>query len=198
MTYIIIQGRRSWSSNKNGNLSLPMHSRSFSSLPPRDGPSLADGECGRAQNDPSIIAYKKIVHHDDGNVGKKKQDDGTTTIIREEKKKNDDHDGDSEFWFHHQLLQVVDKLFAHGCPRSGYGTVSLMGMAPTHNLFGVVDEHLSDGRQLKHNQDEAERHPTSGQRETVESHLRVDTTTTEKAITRSRSKDLGTRKPRFG
>ena len=72
MTYIIIQGRRSWSSNKNGNLSLPMHSRSFLTLPPRDGPSLADGECGRAQNDPSIIAYKKIVHHDDDNVGEKK------------------------------------------------------------------------------------------------------------------------------
>ena len=73
MTYIIIPGRRSWSSNKNGNLSLPMHSQSFSSLPPRDGPLLADGECGRVQNDPSIIAYKKIVHHDDGNVGKKKR-----------------------------------------------------------------------------------------------------------------------------
>ena len=65
-------GERLWSSNKNGNLSLPMHSRSFSSLPPHDGSSLADGECGRAQNDPSIIAYKKIVHHDDGNVGKQK------------------------------------------------------------------------------------------------------------------------------
>ena len=33
---------------------------------------MADGKCGRAQNDPSIIAYKKIVHHDDGNVGKQK------------------------------------------------------------------------------------------------------------------------------
>ena len=64
-----------------------MHSRSFSSLPPRDGSSLANGECGRAQNDPSIIAYKKIVHRDDGNVEKKNQDDDTTTIICEEKKR---------------------------------------------------------------------------------------------------------------
>ena len=35
-------------------------------------------------------------------------------------------------------------------------------LAPAHNLFGVVDEHMSDGRELKHNHDEAERHPTSG------------------------------------
>ena len=55
-----------------------------------------------------------------------------------------------------------------------------MGMAPAHNLFGVVDEHMSDGRELKHNHDEAERHPTSGQRDTVESHLRVGTTTAER------------------
>ena len=55
-----------------------------------------------------------------------------------------------------------------------------MGMAPAHNLFGVVDEHMNDGRQLKHDQDEAERHPTSGQRDTVESHLCVGTTTTER------------------
>ena len=96
------------------------------------------------------------------------------------KEKNDDHDGDNEFWFHHQLLQAVNKLFARGFPRSSYGIVSLMGMAPAHNLFGVVDEHMNDGRQLKHDQDEAERHPTSGQRDTVESHLRVSTTTTER------------------
>ena len=37
-----------------------------------------------------------------------------------------------------------------------------MGMVPAQNLFGVVDEHMSDGRELKHNHDEAERHPTSG------------------------------------
>ena len=33
-----------------------------------------------------------------------------------------------------------------------------MGMVLAHNLFGVVDEHMSDGRGLKHNHDEAERY----------------------------------------
>ena len=100
----IIQGKRSWSSNKNGNLSLRRHFRSFSSLRPRVGASLADGEkvvvipsVEGHKMTPSVVAYKKILHHDDGSVGKKQHDDGTTTSsIGEEKKKNDDHDGDGD------------------------------------------------------------------------------------------------------
>ena len=61
-----------------------------------------------------------------------------------------------------------------------------MGMVLAHNLFGVVDEHMSDGRKLQHNQDEAERHPMSGQRDTVESHLRLGSTTAEKAAEKQR------------
>ena len=131
----IIQGKRSWSSNQNGNL------RSFSSSsPPRVGASLADGEKvvgidlgttfsliaaiegGRPvvipsveghRMTPSVVAYKKLMHHDDGNVGKKQlHDDGSTTSIGEEKKKKDDHDGDGdgEFEFnHHLLLGLVAK-----------------------------------------------------------------------------------------
>ena len=137
----IIQGKRSWSDNKNGNLSLPRHFRSFSSLPPLVGASLADGEKvvgidlgttfsliaaiegGRPvvipsvegqRMTPSVVAYKKIMHHDDGNVWKKKKhDDGTRTSIHKEKKfrtfsrkrkRMMINECDTEFGFHHRLL----------------------------------------------------------------------------------------------
>ena len=88
----IIQGKRSWSGNKNANLSLHRHFRSFSSLPPSVGASLGDGEKvvgidlgttfsliaalegGRPvvipsveghKMTPSVVAYKKIGHHDE-------------------------------------------------------------------------------------------------------------------------------------
>ena len=166
----IIQGKRSWSDNKNGNLSLPRHFRSFSSLPPLVGASLADGEKvvgidlgttfsliaaiegGRPvvipsvegqRMTPSVVAYKKIMHHDDGNVGKKQHDDGTTASTGEEKQKKDDHDGDAEFEFnHHLLLGLVAKRQA--------------AINPENTFFGIK---RFIGRTMDEVQDEISRVP---------------------------------------